>query len=227
MALCTSPCGFLLFHSSPGNPKLGAGLILSTSTTTWKPLSAPNSSRSRLAISCSSSSDTEDLRLAIDENPEGIISGEWPDNFSLLSYDDLSAYLETQILSTDKSKPTAALGEAMSKPVRTATPEQTLAEIEHHFGVVSGIPVVDGERRCVGVVSKKDVARAVNGLESKVGEFMSSPAITLSPEKTVLDAAALMLKMKIHRIPITNEQEQVVGIVTRTDIFQALEAQKI
>jgi hypothetical protein len=36
------------------------------------------------------------LRLEMDENPEGIISGEWPENFSLLSYDDLRAYLESQ-----------------------------------------------------------------------------------------------------------------------------------
>lgn len=36
------------------------------------------------------------LRLEIDENPEAIISGEWPENFSLLSYDDLRAYLQSQ-----------------------------------------------------------------------------------------------------------------------------------
>lgn len=35
------------------------------------------------------------LRLEIDDNPEAIISGEWPDNFSLLSFNDLRAYLES------------------------------------------------------------------------------------------------------------------------------------
>lgn len=33
----------------------------------------------------------------LDENPEGIISGEWPENFSLLSYEDLRAHLEPEI----------------------------------------------------------------------------------------------------------------------------------
>lgn len=42
---------------------------------------------------------SDDLRPALGENPEGIISGEWPENFSLLSFDDLRAYLETQIIS--------------------------------------------------------------------------------------------------------------------------------
>jgi hypothetical protein len=36
------------------------------------------------------------LRLELDENPEAIISGAWPGNCSLLSYDDLRAYLESQ-----------------------------------------------------------------------------------------------------------------------------------
>jgi len=39
----------------------------------------------------------EDLRPAMDEYPEGVLSGEWPGNFSLLSYADLRAYLESQI----------------------------------------------------------------------------------------------------------------------------------
>uniref|UniRef100_A0A8R7TBI7 CBS domain-containing protein n=1 Tax=Triticum urartu TaxID=4572 RepID=A0A8R7TBI7_TRIUA len=168
-----------------------------------------------------------DMRPAIDENPEGVLSGEWPGNFSLASYDDLRQYLESQIVSTDKVRPpTAKLGEVMSRPVEVATPDQKLAEIDALFATQSGLPVVDGEGRCIGVVSKKDKARASNGLDSTIGEVMSSPAVTLTLEKTVLEAAALMLKHKVHRIPVVNEQQQVIGIVTRTDVFQALEASK-
>ncbi|WP_168405950.1 CBS domain-containing protein, partial [Acinetobacter indicus] len=135
-------------------------------------------------------------RPDIDDNAEGIISGEWPDNFSYLSYDDLRVYIETQILTDDKVKRTALLGEVMSAPVRAVTRNQRLEEIDHHFEMVSGLPVVDGELRCIGVISRKDTARAANGLQSRVEEVMSSPAITLPPNKTVLDAAALMLKEK-------------------------------
>uniref|UniRef100_A0ACD5UXE5 Uncharacterized protein n=1 Tax=Avena sativa TaxID=4498 RepID=A0ACD5UXE5_AVESA len=167
-----------------------------------------------------------DMRPAIDENPEGVLSGEWPDNFSLVSYEDLRKYLESQIVSTDKMSPTAKLGEVMSRPVEVAMADQKLAEIDALFATHSGLPVLDGEGRCIGVVSKKDKARASNGLDSTVGEVMSAPAITLTLEKTVLEAAALMLKHKVHRIPVVNEQLQVIGIVTRTDVFQALEASK-
>jgi CBS-domain-containing membrane protein len=54
----------------------------------------------------------------------------------------------------------------MSTPVLMATVEQTLEEVEGHFGVVSGLPVVDSTRRCVGVVVKSDCARASHGVSS-------------------------------------------------------------
>ena len=59
--------------------------------------------------------------------------------------------------------PTAKLGEVMSRPVEVATPDQKLAEIDALFATQSGLPVVDGEGRCIGVVSKKDKAKASNG----------------------------------------------------------------
>jgi hypothetical protein len=40
--------------------------------------------------------DGSGLRLGLDENPDAIISGEWPENFSLVSYDDVRAYLQSQ-----------------------------------------------------------------------------------------------------------------------------------
>ncbi|KAJ1701924.1 hypothetical protein LUZ63_001703 [Rhynchospora breviuscula] len=164
-----------------------------------------------------------DMRPAIDEYPEGIISGEWTENFSFLSYKDLLAYLESQIKNTDKMSPASVLKDVMSRPVLVARAEQRLEEIDQHFKVISGLPVVDADSKCIGVISKKDKAKASNE-DSTVGEVMSSPAITLSHKKTVLDAAVLMLKKKIHRIPVVNDKQEVVGIVTRSDVFQALEA---
>ncbi|XP_065018517.1 uncharacterized protein LOC135644665 [Musa acuminata AAA Group] len=224
---CSIPSQGTLFLRVPLKPSLRSLFSSSalTTSTSWKPLFRSSSSsvlsRNDRFLSASASF-ADDLRPDLGENPEGIISGEWPDNMSLINYDDLRAYLETQIIS-HKTKPSAKLGTVMSTEIRTARPEQTLEEINHKFEVVSGLPVVDDDLRCIGVISKKDKARASNGLKSKVGEVMSSPAIMLSPEKTVLDAAALMLKKKIHRIPIVNEEQKVVGMVTRTDIFQVLE----
>ncbi|KAL5702628.1 hypothetical protein ACHQM5_027823 [Ranunculus cassubicifolius] len=181
-------------------------------------LTTRNNSTKKSPFLCNSN---EGIASEIEEQEE-VISGEWPENFSLLNYDDLRAYLEPEIFK-DKMEPSAMLGEVMSTTIRTATVDQTLEEIDYHFEIVSGLPVIDEGLVCIGVVSKKDKERASNGLKSKVGEVMSSPAITLTPNKTVLEAAVLMLKEKFHRIPIVNEGGQVVGMVTRSDIFNALE----
>uniref|UniRef100_A0A453Q362 CBS domain-containing protein n=1 Tax=Aegilops tauschii subsp. strangulata TaxID=200361 RepID=A0A453Q362_AEGTS len=155
--------------------------------------------------------DGSGLRLGLDENPDAIISGEWPENFSLLSYDDLRAYLQSQQQQQQLSQRGPLLREAMSTPVLMVTAEQALVEVEGQFQLVSGLPVVDSARRCIGVVVKSDRVRASHGSKTKIADVMTSPAITLSCDKTVTDAAALMLRKKIHRLPIVNQDNQVIG----------------
>ncbi|KAH7289865.1 hypothetical protein KP509_30G021900 [Ceratopteris richardii] len=106
-----------------------------------------------------------------------------------------------------------------------ARPDQLLEEVDSCFLDVSGLPVVDTDSKCIGVFSKKDRAKASKGLQSTVAEVMTTPAVSLTADKTVNDAAILMLKNKIHRIPIVNEADQLVGMVTRTDIFKALQGE--
>lgn len=164
----------------------------------------------------------KELQVDLKEAKGDILpSGEWTENFSLLNYEDLSKHYEPSLFKP-QAQPNTILAEVMSKILYIAFPDQALEEVDRHFAEISGLPVVDDDYKCIGVLSKKDRSKASN-MKSKVKEFMSSPAITLSAEKTVSDAAVLMLKNKIHRIPVVNDQMQVVGMVTRTDIFQALE----
>ncbi|KAI5056570.1 hypothetical protein GOP47_0028388 [Adiantum capillus-veneris] len=153
-----------------------------------------------------------------------ILSGEWPENFSMLNFEDLCKHYEPIIFKED-AQPQMLLASVMSMKIFTARADQLLEEVDHFFQSISGLPVINKDLKCIGVLSKKDRAKASKGLNSTVGEVMSSPAITLSVDKTVNDAAVLMLKNKIHRLPVINEVNQVVGIVTRTDIFKALEAE--
>ena len=64
--------------------------------------------------------------------------------------------------------PAAKLTDVMSRPVQVATPGQRLAEVDAFFAAqqFSGLPVVDEDGRCVGVISKKDKAKAPNGVGS-------------------------------------------------------------
>eukprot|EP00850_Spirogloea_muscicola_P022032 SM000273S10242 [mRNA] locus=s273:101687:103183:- [translate_table: standard] len=172
--------------------------------------------------------------------------GEWPESFSLLNYEDLSAHYEPMLFKDEASsaphcqqrsldltaappfcplsidaQPSRLIAEVMKTKVWTATPESTVEEVEHHFETISGLPVVDKDLNVVGVISKKD--KASSQPTTKVSEIMSTPAITVDSNQTILEAAILMLKNKVHRIPVTNESNKLVGMVTRTDIFTALE----
>lgn len=60
--------------------------------------------------------------------------------------------------------PKSKLGDVISRPVQVARVEQRLEEIDHHFKVISGLPVVDADGKCIGVISKKDKAKAPNGV---------------------------------------------------------------
>lgn len=142
----------------------------------------------------------------------------------MLNFEDLCKHYEP-IIFKEEAQPQILLSNVMSKKIFTATSDQRLEEVDHFFHSISGLPVINKDLKCIGVLSRKDRAKASKGPNSTVGEVMSSPAIFLSVDKTVNDAAALMLKYKIHRIPVVNEANQVVGIVTRTDIFKALEGE--
>lgn len=58
--------------------------------------------------------------------------------------------------------------------------------------------------------------------ELKVKELMSKDVIYVKPDETIEFAAVLMLENKISGLPVINDQQKLIGIITETDIFKAL-----
>ncbi len=113
--------------------------------------------------------------------------------------------------------------EVMTREVCTASPEETLhvaAKKMIEFGVGSIVVVVGGEPK--GIVTEKDILKIIaeNKLPSEVRleEIMSSPVITIQPKTSVREAAKIMLKKGIRRLPVI-DGGKLVGIVTDTDIL--------
>eukprot|EP00897_Mesotaenium_endlicherianum_P000709 jgi/Mesen1/10639/ME000894S10203 len=179
--------------------------------------------RTRISASAEDLTDATTTRTGGDV--EYLPSGEWPESFSMLNYEDLSAHYEP-VLFKEGAQPNTILADVMSKQIWAASPTDTLETVNHHFEEVSGLPVIDKDLKVLGVISKKDRNKSAQGLSANIGEVMSTPAITISADKTVQDAAVLMLKNKVHRIPVVNQTGQLVGMVTRTDIFKALETEE-
>eukprot|EP00898_Chlorokybus_atmophyticus_P004350 jgi/Chlat1/4916/Chrsp31S04830 len=118
------------------------------------------------------------------------------------------------------------VNQVMSNSVITATPDMTLASIMHHFAKFTGLPVVDDAGHCIGVVSETDVLQVVKEDSSKlqsttVREVMSQP-ITIKEHAPIIFAAGLMLQNKIFRLPVVDNDDKVIAMVTRTDLFQPL-----
>jgi CBS domain-containing protein len=104
---------------------------------------------------------------------------------------------------------------------------------------VSAFPVVDHEDKVIGVVSEADLLtkEALEGAlpgvfhnvvhhreQSKAGALtaaglMSKPAVTIGPDEPVAEASRLMYSRRIKRLPVTNEDGRLIGIVSRSDVL--------
>jgi CBS domain-containing protein len=65
-----------------------------------------------------------------------------------------------------------------------------------------------------------DIADALRRI--KVYEVMSEDPITVTPETSLREAAMLMIENKIGGLPVVDENRMVVGIITESDLFEAL-----
>jgi len=107
------------------------------------------------------------------------------------------------------------------------------AKLLHAYSI-TGLPVVDGQGTLVGVISQTDlvamqdssVGRAIRTHQSglRVGELMSSPAVTIPMTGALDDAARLMLDQRVHRLVAVDDAGHPVGVLSAFD-FVALYAE--
>jgi acetoin utilization protein AcuB len=108
---------------------------------------------------------------------------------------------------------------------------------------VRRLPVVDEDTCVIGIVTDSDVreAEAADGARSSyepgveatwlaVGDIMTREVITIGPDATVGELAAMFVKHKIGGVPVVEpdprfpKRQRLVGIVTETDIFALIAA---
>ena len=103
--------------------------------------------------------------------------------------------------------------------IRGAEWEMNTAEIRH-------IPVVDQRNHVIGVISNRDLARAVGKAGNQptpVAGIMSRAVLTVRPTTPAHEAAAMMLEHKIGCLPVVGDDEQLVGIITESDFLRVAE----
>jgi acetoin utilization protein AcuB len=128
------------------------------------------------------------------------------------------------------------------KDYMTTNPVTILPEMTHRQANdlmrenhIHHLPVVDKQGRLVGILVKEDLLAAqpspattlsiyeIHGLLSKlqVKQIMSHPVYTSTPDCPLEEAARLMLDHNIGCLPVM-ENDQVVGLITDTDVFESL-----
>ncbi len=119
----------------------------------------------------------------------------------------------------------AIAADMMSSPVRTILPETSIDQARRillRYGH-SGLSVVDADGQLVGILSRRDLDIALHhGFgHAPVKGYMSAPVRTIKPETTLPEIESLMVTYDIGRLPVLRDQ-QLVGIVTRTDLLRQL-----
>lgn len=89
---------------------------------------------------------------------------------------------------------------------------------------LTGAPVVDNDGCCVGVLSANDFQRMYRnaGSSGHVTEYMTAPVKFLRPEETLIKAAVAMCAHHIHRLPVLDEEDRPVGMISPLDALAAI-----
>ena len=131
------------------------------------------------------------------------------------------------------------------KTARTNTPVKDIASIMC-FNKISGVPVVTEDNTLVGILSEKDILRAmfpdvtqmlIDGIKPDfesieadyssvlnkcAGEIMTQAVATVTPNMPLLKAVSMMCAKQIRRIPVTDEDNKLLGIISIGDVHKAI-----
>lgn len=138
-------------------------------------------------------------------------------------------------------------GDVMTRKVTSAFRDTPLPEVARIMATrgISGLPIVDTDNRVAGVISEKDFVFQIGGgkpLRSfmevvayalsaegclamptghqKAEDIMTSPPVTVTERATLSEVANIMAEKNINRVPVTDHEGKLMGIIARADIVQ-------
>ena len=139
--------------------------------------------------------------------------------------------------------------DVMTHLVVTLRPEEVIADAAKRLlsNRISGAPVVEG-RRLIGVVSEADLVKAFTPASrrgslpapyplmfllvrdiprpearySTVGDVMTTDVVTIGPADSIWEAASLIDRYGVRRLPVVDDDGVVIGIVARSDLVRCM-----
>jgi CBS domain-containing protein len=146
---------------------------------------------------------------------------------------------------------TVTVGDIMIRDVTTIPHDATLRDVAALLTAknISGAPVVDDAGKMVGIISESDLLSEArrraglphmaafgvfvlhqetleriyhNGATLLASEVMTKNVVTVTANLSISKAGDLMVKSKVNRVPVVDDDENLIGIVTREDVLKAL-----
>ncbi|MFF0792315.1 CBS domain-containing protein [Streptomyces spiralis] len=139
------------------------------------------------------------------------------------------------------------IGSVMTDDVVRAEYGTPFKEVAHMLADhrISGLPVVDEDEHVIGVISETDLMsrqvlasgsrepgrhfralltmtarrQAVKAKARTAGQLMTEPPVTVHADDTIVEAARTMAEHQVERLPVIDEEDRLVGIVTRRDLL--------
>jgi len=115
----------------------------------------------------------------------------------------------------------ATVEDYMTRDVATVSPDDTVAEVSHRIVESdghTGFPVTDG-RHVEGFISARDLLAAADG--ARVFTVMSDDLVVAHPDMKVDDAARVILRSGIQKLPVVDDAGNLVGIISNTDVIRS------
>jgi isocitrate dehydrogenase len=132
-----------------------------------------------------------------------------------------------------ESYPRHSVGALMTRGVVTVRGDAPLADTTHLMRTrgITSVVVEPDASGAWGIMTMRDVLKKVvrDDLQVEsltVGAIATRPLITIAPEKTLAECAALMLEQNIRRVVVVRD-EQPAGIISETDIFRYVEERTV
>jgi len=125
---------------------------------------------------------------------------------------------------------TLTVHDLMKTDVAALTPGTTLQEARDRMAAlgVRHMPVVDPQRHLVGILSQRDLAHALDPHIAAQGrratlatkDVMTTDLIVAHPDTLAVRAVEAMIVSKIGAVPVVDDSNHLVGIVTETDFLE-------
>jgi CBS domain-containing protein len=117
--------------------------------------------------------------------------------------------------------------DVMAKTVKTVTTDSSLQAAVQKMNKfnIGSVVVMDPKRnRCIGIVTERDVLKTVQSYSEpmivSIKQIMSHPLVTVDVDTSIEEAARIMAKNNIKRLPVMKD-DKIAGIITSSDIMRA------